>query len=195
MENNNQVSETLLIPYRKGEKWGYCSVDKKIMIACVYDKADFFIKEGFANVISDNKKSTIDRTGKALPFTLEDNSPFVDGLAVASCNRKFGIVNTNAEIVIPFKYDSIHKYCEGFAKVEIDNKYGFIDRKGNIVVPFEYDCNVYDFSDGLAQVTLNGRNGFVNIKGEIIVPVLFKKKFTNFSEGYSLMETAEYPSV
>jgi len=32
-----------LIPYRKGDKWGYCTPDKKIVIAPKYDDSTRFL--------------------------------------------------------------------------------------------------------------------------------------------------------
>ena len=39
-----------LIPYRKGDKWGFCTPDKKIVITPKYDGAGGFI-EGLAWVL------------------------------------------------------------------------------------------------------------------------------------------------
>ena len=41
--------EPQLIPYRKKDKWGFCTPDKKIVIDCVYDEVERF-KEGLARV-------------------------------------------------------------------------------------------------------------------------------------------------
>jgi hypothetical protein len=43
------VVEQELIPYRKNDKWGFCTVDKTIVIDCVYDDAYRF-SEGLAIV-------------------------------------------------------------------------------------------------------------------------------------------------
>jgi len=40
-----------LIPYRKGDKWGYCTPDKKIVIAPKYDDGTRFFDEGLAWVL------------------------------------------------------------------------------------------------------------------------------------------------
>jgi len=40
-----------LIPYRKGDKWGYCTPDKKIVIAPKYDDSTRFFDEGLAWVL------------------------------------------------------------------------------------------------------------------------------------------------
>jgi len=40
-----------LIPYRKGDKWGFCTPDKKIVIASKYDDGTRFFDEGLAWVL------------------------------------------------------------------------------------------------------------------------------------------------
>jgi len=40
-----------LIPYRKGDKWGFCAPDKKIVIAPKYDDVTSFFDEGLAWVL------------------------------------------------------------------------------------------------------------------------------------------------
>ncbi|MDP4202243.1 MAG: WG repeat-containing protein, partial [Bacteroidota bacterium] len=32
----------LLIPFRKGDKWGYCNTIQKIIIPCIYEEACLF---------------------------------------------------------------------------------------------------------------------------------------------------------
>ncbi|MBK6385292.1 MAG: WG repeat-containing protein [Chitinophagaceae bacterium] len=60
------VSDPFLIPYRKKDKWGYCTADKKIVIDCVYDNARFF-SEGLAVIKFNGKYSYIDKKGKLYP--------------------------------------------------------------------------------------------------------------------------------
>lgn len=51
---DNLTQDVQLIPYRKGDKWGYCTPDKKIVIPCEYDDAWKFHK-GLAMVKKDGK--------------------------------------------------------------------------------------------------------------------------------------------
>jgi hypothetical protein len=48
------ISFAQLIPYRKGDKWGFCDKSKKIIIQPVYDDAYTF-KEGVAQVFKGYK--------------------------------------------------------------------------------------------------------------------------------------------
>jgi len=65
-----------LIPYRKGDKWGFCTPDKKIVITPKYDDAGGFI-EGLAKVYLDGKCGFIDKTGKEIiPPKYDDAEDF-----------------------------------------------------------------------------------------------------------------------
>ncbi|MGC9000874.1 WG repeat-containing protein, partial [Caldisericum sp.] len=47
--NTEQETIATLIPYRKGDKWGFCDRNKKLVIPAVYDGADPF-SQGLARV-------------------------------------------------------------------------------------------------------------------------------------------------
>ncbi len=51
-----------LIPYRKGDKWGFCDRNKKIVIGCKYDFAGPF-SEGLSIVKLNGKWGFIDANG------------------------------------------------------------------------------------------------------------------------------------
>lgn len=48
--DDSLISLPELIPYRKGDLWGYCDKDKNIKIACQYGYAELFDSFGFAKV-------------------------------------------------------------------------------------------------------------------------------------------------
>ena len=52
-----------LIPYRKGDKWGFCTPDKKMVVQPKYDEAWRF-SEGLAWVKLNGKVCFIERTAK-----------------------------------------------------------------------------------------------------------------------------------
>jgi hypothetical protein len=51
-----------LIPYRKGDKWGYVDRNKKIVIPVKYDYADVF-REGLGKVMLNKKTGFVDKNG------------------------------------------------------------------------------------------------------------------------------------
>jgi len=58
--NTKEEAIAMLIPYRKGDKWGYCDWNKKIVIPIQYDDVDFF-REGLARVEINGKYGYIDK--------------------------------------------------------------------------------------------------------------------------------------
>ncbi len=60
-----QTIDMSLIPYRKGDKWGYATVDKEIVIRPQFNEAGWF-SEGMAAVKIGKKFGYINRTGKVV---------------------------------------------------------------------------------------------------------------------------------
>ena len=58
-----EKSEPQLIPHRKGDKWGFCTVDKRIVIDYIYDGADVF-SDGMARVRINHKYGFINKKGE-----------------------------------------------------------------------------------------------------------------------------------
>ena len=68
-----------LIPYRKGDKWGFCDKDKNIVIECKYDRVELF-SEGLATVSINGKWGVIDEEGKLIvDCTYDFIRPFSEG--------------------------------------------------------------------------------------------------------------------
>ena len=77
-----------LIPYRKGDKWGFCTPDKKVVIQPKYDDALPF-HEGLARVELNGKYGIIDKTGKEIvPPKYGYVWDFQEGLAWVMLNGK-----------------------------------------------------------------------------------------------------------
>lgn len=55
--------QSMLIPYRKGDKWGYSDAKKKLVIQPKYQMAEPF-NDGVARVCSGSGSGFIDKTGK-----------------------------------------------------------------------------------------------------------------------------------
>jgi len=75
-------TEIKLIPYRKKDKWGFCTSDKWIVIDCIYDQVKFFSNE-LAAVKLNEKWGYIDDSGLSiLPFDFEEALSFTDNTAI-----------------------------------------------------------------------------------------------------------------
>lgn len=97
---------TILIPYRKGNKWGFCSPDKKIVIDCIYSKVKTF-RNKLAAVNIDDKWGFINEIGEIIiPFNYDAAFSFWDNYAeVISNNIAFQINIKNEQTRIFFNED------------------------------------------------------------------------------------------
>lgn len=109
--------EPKLIPYRKVNKWGFCTHDKKIIIDCIYEDAYQFI-ENLAKVKQNNKYGYIDKSGNIIiPLIYDVASDFKDGYAIVSISGINGKINkTNHFVKIP----NFRNKMKAFVRIHID---------------------------------------------------------------------------
>ena len=203
IQNLVAQSDTLLpdlIPYRKGDKWGFCNQKKEIIIQCKYDSV-FLFKEGMAKVKLNGLGENFDNAD-VKGITSDTTEKFDQ--SISKYNDKYGFINKNGKEVVALNYDEANDFSEGFALVKLIYKYGlritmdgrdkkypiykygFVDKKGKEVIPLKYDY-AKNFSEGLTFVILNRKWGFINNEGEEVIPliydVFYDTKDLKFSEG------------
>src|SRR5450756_3105964 len=94
-----------LIPYRKGDKWGFCNRDRKMVIPTVYDSVYLFT-EGLAPVHLNGKCGFVDTKGTmVIPAVYDDGRSFIEGLAFVVLDGNGGCDNAKGTMVIPAVYD------------------------------------------------------------------------------------------
>ena len=104
------LAEPQLIPYRKKDKWGFCTPDKKIVIDCVWDEAEPFI-EGLAKVKLGEKYNYENKKGKLISeFYSDDVVIHSRNLVGVKLNNKWGFIDFDGNLVIPFLYEDIFRY-------------------------------------------------------------------------------------
>ncbi|MCS6822716.1 MAG: WG repeat-containing protein [Cytophagaceae bacterium] len=106
-------AQSLLIPYRSGELWGYCTADKKIVIPPKYELAEWF-SEGLAVVAYGCE---------------EDCYDVYDG--------KFTFIDKTGKEVMPTTYDRAHSFSKGVAWVQKDGIWKKINKKGDVLYTFK----------------------------------------------------------
>lgn len=156
------LQDVQLIPFRKGDKFGFVDANKKIVIEPKYDMvAPFSNADGLAIVYSGKFDSEFNFTGKAgfidkagkeiIPIKYDGTNGFKEGLANVTLNGRYGVIDKFGKEITPLKYDEVGQFSEGMAQVALDGKQGFIDKSGNEAVALQYS-NVSQFSEGLARV-------------------------------------------
>ena len=161
-----------LIPFRKGNKWGYATPDRRIVIDCVYDETDFIENEGPICLKKDGKSGAIDETGRVIiPFEYDKVQDGGEGMVAVKKDDKWGYFDSSGQPVTGFKYETAARFRDGLAPVMLKKKYGYINTKGEMVIAPQYSY-VFEFSDGVAIVrpkkkyTLMDRQGNILLKEE-----------------------------
>jgi len=138
-----------LVPYLKGDKWGFCDINKNIVVEPVYDDADLIKNErGWAK--KENKLALIDlENGKRLTdFEFDDFYNRIEhGYIEVYKGNKYTLIDyKNGKPLTNLEFDDILPLIfvmDGplfpYLKVEKDSLKGVIDTLGNIIVPLEYD--------------------------------------------------------
>lgn len=194
------LSGTILVPFRKyqdrwatceglscvkyNDRYGYIS-DEGYEIPCIYKKATTAFSGGFAVVTAENGElRIIDRHGnytdnaKTKPYFGDWDyvGVFNDGVAYINRggwgNGKYGVIDTNANLIVDFVFDHIDSFDKGHAIVRKDGSEGIINTKGEFVVDLIYD-DISNFNEGYACVKREGKYGYIDIDGQIVVDTTF----------------------
>ena len=187
----SEETELQLIPYRKDNKWGFCTSDKYIVIDCIYNRAEPFIN-GLGEVRFDNEWFNIDFNGSTKKIEhYYVKHRLSEGLMMDEKNGKLGFIDINGSLIIPHKYDchfgETFKYSEGLAGVRIGNKLGFIDQSDRIILPFIYEdwldvIEVYPcFDEGIVHVQIDSKWGFIDRWGVIVIPFIYDSFYDSFT--------------
>jgi hypothetical protein len=149
-------AQNSLIPYRKGQLWGYCNAEKQIIIPCQYQNA-FPFAEGRAMVQLNKKVGFIDEKGEVvIPIQYDyllDSHFFKNGLVRVRLgsqdDNSTGFVDKNGQIIIPLKHYLLSDFVNGLARAVIisgsELKYGFYNNEGKLVIPFQpYKLSNFD---------------------------------------------------
>ena len=192
-----------LIPYRRKEKWGFCALDKKIVIDCMYDNANQF-SDGLAAVELDGKWGFINYKGQlVIPCRYNFAGIFINGLSKVMINSgeifkyKVSFIKPDGLEITPFKYDMVFSdlwdiqhnhsiFSNDLEVLHINKMAGYINRYGIEITSFHFeyaDC----FSSGYAIIWKNRKCGFINQCGDIAIQVEYENA-RKFSEGLAFVK-------
>lgn len=170
---NKIIDEIILIPYRKGDKWGFCTPDKKNVLECKFDHVNFF--EGHLAEVSINKEYYfIDRNGKYISKE-------------SKIEESFNFENDYDEVYawLPNGKKKCKNYeiSNGIVAVKKNNKFGFVNLRNEIIIPFDYDwdsffellnLNLFPiFKDGIVFLKKKDKWGALDTNGKIVIPFIY----------------------
>ena len=191
------VAEPLphLIPYRDGDKWGYCDSAGIVKILPQWDEAEFFYgnkaivkmndRTGFGRETAHGLIDTAghyiipvawhwNRTWRGLQQTM---------LNAHDSNNRYGLVDTNGRLLLPFAYDMPSYFrptaSAAYRIVGKDGRIGLISAAGEVLIPFRYqsmeEITVATDTVPLFRIMLDGTYGVVDRKGNAILPAEYMR--------------------
>lgn len=188
VENILSITEKLLhkvnynlIPYRKINKWGFCTLNKKLVIDCIYDYVSVF-NNRVAIIGHGQKYGMINTLGvEIIPCVYDDILLLSSTLVGIEVGWIWGVIDLNSQKLIDCKYSEIRTFSEMLILAQLNGKWGLINKFDKVVVDFKYD-NTNNISEGICPVKLNGKWGFLDIQGIEIIPCKYDS-VGFFSEG------------
>ncbi len=206
-----------LMPFRRGELWGYLDHNCQVAIEPQFDSAWGF-EGGMACTETRRRRVFIDRSGAPLldrPGTFIGGT-FCEGLAAIMHRKKMGYIDRTGRRVILFRYLLALDFAEGLAAVKYSHPTvelghlpgvaysdtmswvaGYIDHQGK----HQFDTYYHDtdsFSEGLAAVQVTpddlnengtlGLHGYIDRTGSLVIEPQFSSA-GKFSEGLAGVST------
>ncbi len=176
-------AEDVFVPYRKDDKWGIVTADKKMVIKPVYNE----------------------------PFSFQRDSSVFDGkilhYASVNINGKYGAINEKNELFIPAEHKTPIYLHQGFFSfgVNFDNqdknveKFALYNYKNKKIFSSKFPIGIIrDFQDGLKAISLItnpksyvGVLGFIDYEGKTVIPFMYEGNNPmsdyHFEKGYALV--------
>jgi hypothetical protein len=197
----NSFAQSNLIPFRKGNLWGYCDKTRQIIIPCQYENAFPFV-EGRAMVQLHKKVGFIDETGKIIiPIQYDyllDSHFLKNGLAKVRLGNQdenaVGFIDKNGKVVIPLAHYQVADFENGLVRVAVLSgsqlKFGFYNRSGKLVIPIEYAWASNLDKNGYIYIKKHPKASHyqqvINSEGQILLQAQDYQLLSNFENGLAV---------
>ena len=120
----------------------------------------------------DHHQFIIKTTGEKIEADSIDkihSNKFINGLAIASHQKRFGIIDTNGVYVIKPTFKAISRLYDGYFAFFQDGFYGIKDFDGKTIVePIMKSFDRNGFKDGLLKSVVDKRTAYVNKQGVVV---------------------------
>jgi len=156
-----------LIPYRSGDKWGYCNSKKEIIIKPVYERLTPF-SNGVAQVYIKREWALINDSNKILvPFAQQRLAEVKKDVFIKAFKKDtgyvVGLINTENKTLLPFEYDYIRP-VNGVLELKKQGKYGVETYEGIVLIQPVYD-NITFLENDLCVLSKDNLRALYNLKG------------------------------
>ncbi len=135
------AKDSPLIPYRIGEKWGFCDPAMNMVIPCKYADALPF-DAGIGQLQDEQGKwHLVTESGKISKGIEADFlTVFSNQMVVFKKDEKYGLMNSKGKVLANNVYEEfINFYGNDATWIKKGNKYGALNTKGKEVIPPIYD--------------------------------------------------------
>ena len=105
---------------------------------------------------------------------------------VQDTNKKFGIIDKNANLLLKPIYDEISSFYNGYAKIRLKDKFGLIDSKFKVVVKPIYD-GIEEYPYDTIVTKLNSKYGCISRDLKVVIKPIFDRIYLQ-SEGLKRVE-------
>ncbi len=174
---DQQLSETLLLPYAENNKWGYINEMGNWIIEAQYESVDIF-SEGNAIVELDDKKYFINKKGIPISNSkYEDAEAFESGFALVMINDLWGMIDRTGREVLPCRYEDLRYMSDGRMLFMENEKYGYKDDEFNTIIAAQFE-EAYDFENGIAVVLKENGFGLIDRIGNELIEAQYEQLIT-----------------
>lgn len=168
----NSYNDNHYAKVEKNGKWGLITIDGKVAIPYIYNEIFDF-----------DYTKTSRMEGPYIDFW-----DYSGKMAVVKKGEKWGLVNTNGDVIADFIYDNffipdVDLFYENRAAAKKDGKWGFLNEKGKPVISFIYDTvgstylespqYISTFQEGMAVVKKDEKWGAIDLDGTEKVPFIY----------------------
>jgi hypothetical protein len=127
-------SQSILIPHRKGDKWGYSNLDGQILISHKYDSVENFSYNTKYLKVYKRKKtaylSSITLEQTKFYTTINKIQIMNEIYFVVAKKNKVGLLNSKGEIIVPLKFNSVSvTKKENLNEVILENNIVLLQKK------------------------------------------------------------------
>jgi len=178
-----------LIPYRKGDLWGFSNEKSEIVIQPQYEYVDFF-SDGLAIVGKNQRFGFINEQGKeVIAMKYETASDFKLGVATVMINGKYAVIDKTGKLLTKFKYLQ-YAFENEVLKVRTEDGWGiFFPSKSKEIIQNSFE-NIGTFKNEKDFVWVQKENkvGLVSlINGKEILAPKFDKIYP-FDNGFAVVK-------
>lgn len=166
--------KNILIPFRKGDKFGFSDANKKTIIEPKYDDV-IRSSDGLTRVVLNNKHGLVDKTGKEIVAPkYDDIGSFSEELAPIKLNGKWGYIDKFGKVMVAPQYDDARSFSDGLAAVRFTDRprsTGRINKKAGQqarTLPPSFFSN--PSLDSILFPPSGGKWGFIDQTGRAAIP-------------------------